>query len=154
MPNVNIVVLAGHLTRDAEVRSTTNTNVLKFGLAVNNRKKDQSDQWVDEPCFVDVTAFAKDSSYLANGCRKGAAVLVEGRLQLEQWQDKTTGAKRSKHSIVADKVQLLGPKGERQTAARPAEMTEQTRNEPATSNEDIPFAFLLAMAATAVGTFI
>lgn len=152
MPNVNVVVLAGHCTRDVEVRTTAGgTNILKFGLAVNNRRKNnQTGQWEDEPCFVDVTAFAKDTSYLANGVKKGAAVLIEGRLQLEQWDDKTTGAKRSKHSIVADKVQLLGGKGERQTAARPA---EQPANEPA-DNADIPFSFLLAMAATTLSMMV
>lgn len=151
MPNVNVVVLAGHLTRDVEIRTAASgTNILKFGLAVNNRVKKNGD-WTDEPCFVDVTTFAKDSSYLANGCKKGAAVLVEGRLQLEQWDDKTTGAKRSKHSIVADKVQLLTAKGQRQEQPQ---SPSPPASEPTGGEADIPFAFLLAMAATVLGALI
>jgi single-strand DNA-binding protein len=137
VPNVNIVVLAGHATRDPEVRALGggDTTLIKFGLAVNNRKKNSATgQWEDDPVFVDVAYFTKNSNYVGNGLHKGGGVMVKGRLQLEQWQDKATGANRSKLSVVAEDVHLLGGKVERQTAAR---QPEQPANEP--NDESIPF---------------
>ena len=117
MANMNKVILIGRLTRDVETRAFQNGGmVAKFGFAVTNRKKNsQTNNWEDEPMFIDVEAYNRgDSGKLADmlrdRCRKGSQLMIEGKLHFEQWDDKTTGAKRSKHKLVVDNVQLLDPR--------------------------------------------
>jgi len=117
MANMNKVILIGRLTRDPETRAFPSGGmVAKFGFAVTNRKKNaQTGQWEDEPMFIDVEAYNRgDTGKLAelvrDRCRKGSQVMVEGKLHLDQWDDKTTGAKRSKHKIVVENLQLLDPR--------------------------------------------
>jgi len=120
--NFNKVILIGNLTRDPECRTFTNGGkVAKFGFAVNNRKKNmQTGQWEEEPMFIDCEAFNRgETGTLANVieqyCKKGSQICIEGRLQLDQWDDKTTGQKRSKHKIVVETMQLLGSKQDGQS---------------------------------------
>ena len=133
MANLNKVILIGRLTRDPEVRTFGNGGkVAKIGFAVTNRRKNtQTGEWEDEPMFIDIDVFNFGATgTLANlveqYCRKGSQICIEGRLKLDQWDDKTSGLKRSKHMIVADAIQLLdkrpdgGEGGEGQPAARPA----------------------------------
>ena len=103
MANFNKVVLIGRLTRDPEARTFPSGGMVsKFGFAVTNRRKNgQTGQWEDEPMFIDVEVFNRG---------KGSQVMVEGRLHLDQWDDKTTGQKRSKHKIVVENLQLLDPR--------------------------------------------
>ena len=117
MANLNKVILIGRLTRDPESRTFSNGGkVTKFGFAVSNRKKNsQTGQWEDEPMFIDCEAFNRgETGTLANiieqYCRKGSQICIEGKLHLDQWDDKTTGLKRSKHKLVVDAMQLLDPK--------------------------------------------
>lgn len=115
MANFNKVILIGNLTRDPECRTFANGGkVAHFGFAVNNRRKNsQTGQWEDEPMFIDCEAFNwGERGTLANiieqYCRKGTQICIEGRLKLDQWDDKTTGQKRQKHKIVVESMQLLG----------------------------------------------
>jgi single-strand DNA-binding protein len=117
MANFNKVVLIGRLTRDPEARTFPSGGmVTKFGFAVTNRRKNgQTGQWEDEPMFIDCEAFnrgefGKLADIVRDRCRKGSQVMVEGRLHLDQWDDKTTGQKRSKHKIVVESLQLLDPR--------------------------------------------
>jgi single-strand DNA-binding protein len=117
MANLNKVILIGRLTRDPESRTfSTGGKVTKFGFAVTNRKKNtQSGQWEDEPMFIDCEAFnrgefGKLADTIETYCRKGSQICIEGRLKLDQWDDKTTGQKRSKHMIVVEAMQLLDRK--------------------------------------------
>lgn len=125
MPNLNSVTLCGHLTRDVTLKYLpSGTAVAEIGLAVNNRVK-KNDEWIDQAVFVDVTAFAHTAENASKWLSKGAAALITGRLVLDQWDDKQTGAKRSKLKVVADTVQGMGPKaGGTQGAQR------QQRDEP------------------------
>ena len=114
MANMNKVILIGRLTRDVETRAFANGGmVAKFGFAVTNRKRNaQTGEYEDEPMFIDCEAFNRgDTGKLADiirdKCRRGSQIMVEGKLHLEQWDDKTTGAKRSKHKLVVDNMQLL-----------------------------------------------
>lgn len=114
MANLNKVILIGRLTRDPEVRAfATGGKVAKFGFAVTNRRKNsQTNQWEDEPMYIDCEAFNRgDFGTMANQieerCRKGTQICIEGRLHLDQWDDKATGAKRTKHKIVVESLQLL-----------------------------------------------
>jgi len=114
MANLNKVILIGRLTRDPESRTfSTGGKVTKIGFAVTNRRKNgQTGQWEDEPMFIDCEVFnrgetGKLADLVADRCRKGSQIMIEGKLHLDQWDDKATGAKRSKHKIVIDNVQLL-----------------------------------------------
>ena len=117
MANLNKVILIGRLTRDPETRSFPSGGmVTKFGFAVTNRRKNsQTGQWEDEPMFIDVEVynrgeFGKLADLVRDRCHKGSQIMIEGRLHLDQWDDKNTGQKRSKHKIVVDNVQLLDPR--------------------------------------------
>src|SRR5262245_56104906 len=121
MANVNKVILVGRLTRDPETRTFSNGGkVAKFGFAVTNRKKNsQTGQWEDVPMFIDCEAynrgeFGKQADLVEQYLAKGRQVYLEGRLELDQWDDKTTGQKRSKHKLVVENMQFLdgGRQGE------------------------------------------
>lgn len=106
MANVNTVILAGNLTRDPELRYTpSGTPVARLGLAVNNRVK-KGDEWVDDPCFVDITVFGRMAESIAERAAKGVPVLAKGRLQYRTWEGQD-GQRHSKHEVVADTVQVL-----------------------------------------------
>jgi single-strand DNA-binding protein len=114
MANFNKVILIGNLTRDPETRTFSNGGkVTHFGFAVNNRRKNsQTGQWEDEPMFIDCDAFnwgerGTLADTIAQYCRKGSQVCIEGRLRLDQWEDKQTQQKRSKHKIVVESIQFL-----------------------------------------------
>lgn len=109
MANVNQVLLVGRLTRDVETRSLNSGETLaNIGFCVNNRKK-QGDEWVDDPVFVDVTAWGRTAENAAKYLSKGSQAYISGRLVLDQWNDKNTGEKRSKLKIVAEDIQYLDP---------------------------------------------
>ena len=115
MANLNKVMLIGRLTRDPEVRTFANGGkVAKFGFAAtgSRKKNPATGQWEDEPMFIDVNVFnrgefGKQADLVEQSLRKGHQVFLEGHLVLEQWDDKQTGQKRSKHALVVDNFQFL-----------------------------------------------
>ena len=108
MANVNKVILIGNLTRDPELRHTPNgVAVADLGLAVNRKFKDQ-----EETVFVDITLWDKQAEVAAKYLQKGNPVYIEGRLQLDTWQDKTSGDNRSKLKVVGEKIEFLHSKAE------------------------------------------
>lgn len=116
MPNYNKIVMVGHLTRDFEIRSTKGGTIVgTSGLATNRKWGDN-----EEVCFVDITMFGKTAEIAGSRLTKGEAILVEGRLKLDRWEDKD-GNKRSKHSIVVESFQFLGGGGGKPEAAPAAE---------------------------------
>ena len=110
MASFNRVILMGNLTRDPEVRFTnTGMAVCNVGLAVNRRFKDsQTEQWKEEPTFVDVTLFGKRGEAFAKFHAKGKPAFVEGELRLDTWEDKNGGGKRSKLYVVANNWEFVG----------------------------------------------
>jgi single-strand DNA-binding protein len=109
MANFNKVILAGNLTRDPELRYTPKgTAIAKFGLAINRVWKNEAGESKEETTFVDVDAFGRQAETLAQYMKKGSPLLVEGRLRLDQWDDKQTGQKRSKLGVVVEGFQFLG----------------------------------------------
>lgn len=109
MANFNKVYLIGNLTRDPELRVTPKgTAICQFGLAVNRQFKDESGAMRDETTFVDIEAWGKQGETIGKYCTKGRPLFVEGRLKLDQWEDKTSGQKRSKLKIVLEGFQFLG----------------------------------------------
>jgi single-strand DNA-binding protein len=114
MASFNKVILVGNLTRDPQVKYTTGgTAVTEIGLAVNRRWLDkQSNQWKDETTFVDVTLWGRTAEIAGEYLAKGRPVLIEGRLQLDTWDDRESGQKRSKLRVVGENMTMLGGKGD------------------------------------------
>jgi single-strand DNA-binding protein len=135
MASLNSVCLLGHLTRNPEVRYSSNgTPVAALGLAVNNRIKRSDDSWQDDPCFVDVVVFGNQAEACAKYLNKGDPVLLEGRLQYRTWEDQQ-GNKRSKHEVIAFRVQFLpkpGPRSEADDSLSGASIGAE-------GDEDVPF---------------
>ena len=107
--NYNKVILMGNLTRDPELRYTPKgTPVVRFGLAVNRTWRDDSGQPVNDVLFVDVDAFGTQAELISQYLRKGSPLFMEGRLKLDTWEDKQTGQRRSRISVVLEAFQFLG----------------------------------------------
>ena len=112
MAYLNKVFLIGNLTRDPELRVTPKgTAICQFGIAVNRQFKDESGATRDETTFVDIEAWGKQGELVAKYLTKGSPAMVEGRLKLDQWEDKASGQKRSKIKVVLDNVQFLSSRG-------------------------------------------
>ena len=112
MASFNKVILLGNLTRDPELRYTNSgTAVCEFGLAVNRRFGNDTSR--DEVCFVDIIVWDKQAESTGRILQKGAPALIEGRLQLDQWEDRETRQKRSRLRVVAERVQFIGGRNDR-----------------------------------------
>jgi len=112
MAYLNKVFLIGNLTRDPELRTTPKgTPICQFGIAVNRQFKDESGATRDETTFIDIEAWGKQGELVSKYLSKGSLAMVEGRLKLDQWEDKTSGQKRSKLKVVLDNVQFLSTRG-------------------------------------------
>ena len=112
MASFNRVILVGNLTRDVELKYTQGgTAVTEVTLAVNDRRKNQSGEWVEETTFVDVTLWARTAEVASEYLGKGSPMLIEGRLRLDRWDDKETGKGRSKLAVTGERMQMLGGRG-------------------------------------------
>lgn len=134
MPNVNKVILIGHLTRDVETRAAGSSQVANFGLATTRKYKIKTGERQEETCFVDCTAWGKTGEVIAQYVGKGAPLYVEGYLKLDQWEDKD-GSKRSKLKVVVESFQFLGGVKDKPTSGNP---TAQSLRE-SVAEADIPF---------------
>jgi single-strand DNA-binding protein len=133
MANLNKVMLIGNLTRDPELRYTPKgTAVADLGLAVNRRVSDANGNWSDETTFIDITVWGNTAENSQKFLSKGRGVFVEGRLQLDSWEDKQTGQKRTKLKVVGENVQFLpdGRGGNRTTAPSNAASAGANRASP------------------------
>jgi single-strand DNA-binding protein len=107
MASFNRVVLLGNVTRDPELRYISNgTAVTDIGLAMNERRKTPSGEWVEETTFVDVTLWGRTAEVAGEYVTKGSPLLIEGRLKLDTWEK--DGKKNSKLKVIGDRMQLLG----------------------------------------------
>ncbi len=155
MANFNKVILAGNMTRDPELRYTPKgTAIAKFGLAVNRKWTAEDGQSREEVTFVDIDCFGKQAEVISQYLRKGRSILIEGRLKLDQWDDKQTGQKRSKLGVVLESFSFLdsgnreggsaAPPPSAAPAARPARSVAAPPPADAGSDEppqgdDVPF---------------
>ena len=114
MASFNKVILVGNLTRDPQVKYTTGgTAVAELGLAVSRQWFDkQSNTKKEETTFVDVTLWGRTAEVAGEYLAKGKQVLIEGRLQLDTWDDRETGLKRSKLKVVGENMTMLGSRGD------------------------------------------
>ncbi len=113
MASTNIVILAGNLTRNPEVKQLpSGASVASLSLAVNRRfKSAQTGEWKEDATFVDVDMFGRQAEIVQQYLNKGSSVLIEGRLQLDRWEDKETGKKRSKLKVIGNRFQFLNSRG-------------------------------------------
>ena len=110
MASFNRVILLGNLTRDIEVRYLqSGMAVADIGMAVNDRRKGQNGEWIEETTFVDVTLWGRTAEVASEYLSKGSPLLVEGRLKYDTWEK--DGQKRSKLSVVCERMQMVGSKG-------------------------------------------
>jgi single-strand DNA-binding protein len=133
MASFNKVILVGNLTRDPELRYTPKgTAIAKIGVAVNRVWTNEAGEKKEEVTFVDVDVFGRTAENVGQYMRKGRPILIEGRLRLDQWDDKQTGQKKSKLGVVAETVQFLGsaPGGGEGAAPAPASAPRAQRPAP------------------------
>ena len=131
MASFNKVLLLGNLTRDPEVRYTPKGSaVADLGLAVNRTYTTEGGEKREEVTFVDVTFWGRTAEVAGEYLKKGRSVFIEGRLQLDTWDDKQSGQKRSKLKVIGEMMQMLGSRpgggsggsagGEAEEGERPA----------------------------------
>lgn len=143
MANLNKVMLIGNLTRDPEIRHTAKgTAVAEISLAINRTWSDDSGQKQEETTFVEVTLWGKTAELAEKYLTKGRPVYIEGRLQLDSWDDKETGKKRSKLKVVGDTMQFISDgrnRSEQAPAQRPAPSHMNDDLDRPADDEEIPF---------------
>src|SRR5438876_6271727 len=121
MASFNRVILAGNLTRDPELRYTPKgLAIAKIGLAINRTWKNEAGETKEEVTFVDVDAFSRQAEVIAQYFKKGRPILIEGRLRLDQWDDKQTNQKRSKLGVVLETFSFIDTKQTNESGAAPA----------------------------------
>src|SRR5437667_1679914 len=109
MASFNKVILLGNLTRDPEVRYTPKASaVADLGIAVNRQHTLDTGEKREEVTFVDVTFWGRTAEVAGEYLKKGRSVFIEGRLQLDTWDDKQSGQKRSKLKVIGETMQMLG----------------------------------------------
>ena len=127
-------MLMGNVTRDIELRYTPKgTAVADIGLACNRIRTGEDGKKIEEVTFVDITLWGRVAEIAHQYAGKGKPLFVEGRLQLDSWVDKETGAKRSKLKVVGENIQLLGSPGGGGNTAPPRQ-----NQQPAQAQQQAP----------------
>jgi len=142
----NKIVLMGNLTRDVEIRySQSGSAIGNTGIAVNRKWKSQTGEQKSEVMFVDLTFFGRTAEIANQYLRKGAKVLVDGRLSFDQWNTKD-GQKRTKHSVIVENLQMIGGRDNNQNGAnnggynpnqgQPMQQQQYNNNTPYNNNQN------------------
>lgn len=162
MANLNKVMIIGNVTRDPEIKYTPKGSaVVDIGIAVNRTFTPEGGERREETTYIDVTLWGRTAETAAEYCKKGRSVYVEGRLQLDSWEDKASGQKRSKLRVVGENYQLLDRRpggvsgsagsggGDEEYSDRPARRESSsaggfskgsnTAPQPPIEEDDIPF---------------
>ncbi len=129
MASFNKVIIAGNLTRDPELRYTPKgTAIARIGMALNRRWKNDAGEMQEEVTYVDVDAFGRQAEVVAQYLKKGRPLLVEGRLRLDQWEDKQSGQRRSQMRVVLESFSFMdgGSGGGRSETSDPFEQSAPT----------------------------
>lgn len=137
MPNLNKVLIMGTLTRDPELKYTPKgTAIVELGMAINRTYTTDNGEKREEVVFVDITFWGKTAEVIGEYCKKGKPLFVEGRLQLDTWDDKESGKKRSKLKIVGDNFQFLGGKSESSDTKEERPQKQPASQQPKPPNLD------------------
>ena len=141
MANFNKVILARNLTRDPELRYTPKgTAIARLGMAINRTWKGETGETKEEVTFVDIDAWGRQAEVIAQYVKKGRPLLVEGRLKLDQWEDKNTHQKQSKLRVVLESFSFLdSPRGDNNNSDnRGRSVSAPVAVEPAGEPEAVP----------------
>ncbi len=150
MKGYNRVILIGNITRDPEIRYTPKGLAIgKFSLAINRTWKDANGQGQEDVTFVDVDCFGKTAEAIGQYLKKGSPIAMEGRLKLDQWQDKNSGQQRQKLGVVLESFTFIGGGQQQQgqpEQRRPAPKSQHSDNDgpppedgPPAESDDVPF---------------
>lgn len=147
MASFNRVILVGNITRDIELKYTPSSlAVTELGLAVNDRRKNQAGEWIEETTFVDVTLWGRTAEIAGEYLGKGSSVLIEGRLKYDTWEK--DGQKKSKLRVVGERMQMLGSRGNKEGGNRPSQESQFSQSATVSSSaasagetpdDDVPF---------------
>lgn len=146
--NFNRVLIAGNLTRDPELRYiASGTAVTDLGIAITEKRKNNTGEMVEDTVFVDVTLWARQAEVACEYLKKGSNVLIEGRLKFDTWE--TDGQKRSKLRVVGERMQMLGSRAGGAGGSRGADYDASEYSQPVDefsaprgggkADDDIPF---------------
>ncbi|MAI66635.1 MAG: single-stranded DNA-binding protein [Phycisphaerae bacterium] len=137
MATYNKVLIMGNLTRDPELKQTPNNqSVAQIGLALNRKFKDREGNMREEVTYVECEAWGRTAEVMSQYLSKGKPVFIEGRLKLDQWQDKD-GNNRSKMKVVIESFQFIDSKGGQ--SSQPPANTTNPAPQTAPPTDDIPF---------------
>ncbi len=157
MGNLNKVMLIGNVTRDPELRYTPKGSaVTEIGMAINRYYNSEDGERREETTFVDVTLWGRQAEVACQYLKRGRPVYIEGRLQLDSWEDKQSGQKRNKLRVVGEAMQFLGSRSdgdsvdsggggysrsssERRTVAPPSRPPQDPDLDIPADDDDIPF---------------
>lgn len=138
MASYNKVIMIGNLTRDPQLTYLpSNTPVVEFGLASNRRWSGTDGTQREETCFIDCRAYGRTAETISKYCKKGRPLMVEGRLDFDQWEAQD-GSKRSKHRITVETFVFVDSRGSGENAASNSPAPAAPAG-PGTGNDDIPF---------------
>jgi len=126
----NKIILVGNLTRDIELKNTQSGSAIANTAIATSRKFTSNGEKKEEVCFVDITFFGRSAEVANQYLHKGSKILVEGRLKFEQWDDHTSGQKRSKHSVTVESMQMLDTKGDNQQGQQQGYNQQQGQQAP------------------------
>lgn len=124
----NKIILVGNLTRDIELRYSQNGSAIAKTALATSRKFTVNGEKKEEVCFVDITFFGRAGEVANQYLRRGSKILIEGRLNFEQWVDQTNGQKRSKHSVIVESMQMLDSKEDSERRAVHTEYQDASGN--------------------------
>ncbi len=132
---LNKAIVIGNLTRDPELRSLpSGIKVCSFSLATNRVWKDKNGARQEAADYHNVVVFGRQAETVAQYMKKGSSILVEGRMQTRSWEDKTSGEKKYRTEIVADRTQF-GPKSG--SAGGGAPSADSGKASPGKSGEEL-----------------
>jgi single-strand DNA-binding protein len=136
MASFNKVILVGNLTRDPELRYTSSgVAIARISLAINRTWRSESGETKEEVTFVEVDAFRRQAETIGQYLKKGRPILIEGRLKLDQWEDKQTGQKRSRLGVVMETFQFLDSGGMRNSEGGFSQATPAVHRQAVQSNQ-------------------
>lgn len=137
MPFLDVSAI-GNLTRDPELRVTPKGSAIcQFGIAVNKKWKDDAGQEREDVTFIDVEAWGKQGESIAKFFSKGHPIYLRGSIKQDNWEDKQTGQKKSKHKIVLERFEFIRGKGESAPAPTPPRQGALPGQE--IKDDDVPF---------------
>jgi single-strand DNA-binding protein len=138
MATLNKILLIGNVTRDPEMKFTPKgTPIANFGIAVNDNYKDEAGTKHEKVTFLDCTAFGKLADIIGQYVKKGKPLFLEGKLEIQTWDDKTSGQKRNKANIIVESMQMIG--GNREDSGERQETPQRGRQQAPPTRQSVKY---------------